>query len=1161
MRPKAIKGAGAVDYYAQLVPGQDRQEGWERAQAEGRGAVEDYYLPLGETPGRWWGAGAVQLGLEGDGHRDQMGRLLDGLDPVSGVALGQRPRPDGVRAYDLTFSAPKSVSVLAGLVGGETEREVIGAHDAAVAAALGVLEERATTRGGKNGVNRLDAGGLTALLVRHRTSRERDPQLHTHALVFAKVQGPDGRWRALDAGIVFRAQRMFGAAYQSALRSEMTVRLGVEWGPVEKGQADLVGFDEELLQAFSTRSEQVARAAGEGLSVWRDAHPGREPSERERAIIVRDGARASRPGKDHSRPGEELRVDHLAVAAGHGWDGARVSDQVLGRVTVGRGGEEVSRGEEARIAEEVLGVLAERRSVWSAEHVEREVYVRLSHRDRRDAGAQMREGQRIAGEITGGSCLDLAELAGETAGRRLDQAPGVRSVLEDGGVQRYSTRELLEQEQRIIRWFTRAAAEGGTPASPDGLARASCAGVLDAEQALAACLAAGTGRAVVIVGPAGTGKTTTLKPVVEALHADGRDVLGLAPTAVAAETLHLDTGVAAENVSMFLTLHAGGDPPPHVALRPGGSLLIDEAGMLGTGDLERVLRIAGQRDLRVVMVGDGRQLFAVGRGGMFDQAREVLPCVEFGQVYRFHEHWERPASLGLRAGRPEALTAYAEHGRIRAGNAQEIYAAMLTDYLTARQAGQSTAFSVPTNDQAQHLNQLVREQLIAAGEVNADREATVRGGQRVGVGDEIATRQNDWGLRSEHGGHVKNRHRWRVQAVGADGSLTVSDPDRGHVTLPAGYVRDSTELAYFRSTHGVQSLTQDIGGTLVDVNSGHRDVYVGMTRGRMRNTAYVVCEADQTTEQVLHAALRRDRADLGVLAVSQRLTEDLRVERQRQDAEHATAVRAPAVAVPDRLASYRRALGDQHAAWLADRARALAATAASMDQALLVSERAKLAPDAQSLDPKAAMQAGRALRDRDLAVRRAEEALAAAQALRAEAAQARGLRDRPHRQQLEQAADVQDAIARREQAGADGHTATLDRLAERGGHPGRWMKDNGEQAARWLAVQGELDARRARTIALTADRALANPPAHIRETIGDPPELVGPERGEWERLCRDLERERLERERDVDEGLSPKPDRTAQRDRQRRIDALRQQRGLPALEQGRHAESTGIERA
>jgi len=299
---------------------------------------------------------------------------------------------------------------------------------------------------------------------------------------------------------------------------------------------------------------------------------------------------------------------------------------------------------------------------------------------------------------------------------------------------------------------------------------------------------------------------------------------------------------------------------------------------------------------------------------------------------------------------------------------------------------------VATNDQAQHLNRLVREQLIAAGEVNVDREATVRGGQAVGVGDEIATRQNEWGLRAEHGGHVKNRHRWRVQAVGADGSLTVSDPDRGQVTLPPGYVRDSAELAYFRSTHGVQSLTQDVGGSLVDVNSGHRDVYVGMTRGRVKNTAYVVCEADQTPEQVLQAALRRDRADLGVLAASERLAEDLRLERQRQDAEHATAARAPAVAVPDRLAGYRRALGDQHAAWLADRARALALTAASMDQEILLSERARLAPAAQSLDRKVAMEAGRALRDRDLALRRAQGALAAAQALRGEAAQAGGLR-------------------------------------------------------------------------------------------------------------------------------------------------------------------------
>jgi conjugative relaxase-like TrwC/TraI family protein len=280
MRPKAIKGAGALDYYAKLVPAENGAEHWKQGQAAGRGVVEDYYLPLGEAPGEWFGEGAVRFGLAGEGRRDQMAALLDGRDPRDGVLLGQRPRRDGVRAYDLTFSAPKGVSVLAGIVGGETEREVIAAHDAAVKAAVGVLEERATTRAGKNGIHRLDAGGLTTLLVMHRTSRSLDPQLHTHALVFAKVQAADGRWRALDASIVFRAQRLFGAAYQSALRSEMTARLGVEWGEVVKGQAEVAGLDGELLGAFSRRSEQVARAAERRLEVWRGEHPGREPSER-----------------------------------------------------------------------------------------------------------------------------------------------------------------------------------------------------------------------------------------------------------------------------------------------------------------------------------------------------------------------------------------------------------------------------------------------------------------------------------------------------------------------------------------------------------------------------------------------------------------------------------------------------------------------------------------------------------------------------------------------------------------------------------------------------------------------------------------------------------------------------------------------------------------
>ena len=193
---------------------------------------------------------------------------MDGVDPRTGGPLGQRLRPDGVRGFDLTFSAPKSVSVLSAICGGEVERTVVDAHDRAVAAVMRAIEERATTRSGRNGVYRLDVAGLAALLVRHRTSRTLDPQLHTHAVVAAKVRSVDGRWRALDATMVYRDQRALGAIYQAALRAELTERLGVAWGAVVKGQAELVGVPEELTEAYSTRAEQVRERLARKLAAF-----------------------------------------------------------------------------------------------------------------------------------------------------------------------------------------------------------------------------------------------------------------------------------------------------------------------------------------------------------------------------------------------------------------------------------------------------------------------------------------------------------------------------------------------------------------------------------------------------------------------------------------------------------------------------------------------------------------------------------------------------------------------------------------------------------------------------------------------------------------------------------------------------------------------------
>ena len=175
--------------------------------------------------------------------------------------------------FDATFSAPKSVSVWWALTG---DPGLLEAHDVAVAAALEHLERfGATTRVRSNG-RRLhpDTGGLTMATFRQTTSRADDPQIHTHAVISAKVQTADGRWLALDARYLKRHQRMLGGLYQSVLRAELSHRYGVAWGPIVNGQAELAGVPAELLEVFSKRTAQVdAALVGEGRRVPRPRGP------------------------------------------------------------------------------------------------------------------------------------------------------------------------------------------------------------------------------------------------------------------------------------------------------------------------------------------------------------------------------------------------------------------------------------------------------------------------------------------------------------------------------------------------------------------------------------------------------------------------------------------------------------------------------------------------------------------------------------------------------------------------------------------------------------------------------------------------------------------------------------------------------------------------
>src|SRR3954453_2314926 len=216
--------------------------------------IEDYYAGGAEARGRWVGSGAVELGLSGDVAGEALRRVLAGLDPRDGLPLRAASSAVRVAAFDLTFSAPKSVSVLFGVGSSDLRAAARHAHDRAVEEAVGYLERTAAAvRRGHGGARVEPADGLVAAAFRHRTSRAGDPQLHTHVLVANLGRGRDGRWTALDGRRLYAHARAASFVYQAVLRSEITRALGLEWLPVRKGIAELVGVPEPVLRAFSRR--------------------------------------------------------------------------------------------------------------------------------------------------------------------------------------------------------------------------------------------------------------------------------------------------------------------------------------------------------------------------------------------------------------------------------------------------------------------------------------------------------------------------------------------------------------------------------------------------------------------------------------------------------------------------------------------------------------------------------------------------------------------------------------------------------------------------------------------------------------------------------------------------------------------------------------------
>lgn len=366
----------------------------------------------------------------------------------------------------------------------------------------------------------------------------------------------------------------------------------------------------------------------------------------------------------------------------------------------------------------------------------------------------------------------------------------------------------------------------------------------------------------------------------------------------AAEIAGREVGTAASTAAMIAVAHgyrwnrhgawrrlAPGEPDedgsifrgPSVdfQLSRGDLMIIDEAGMLDQETARALLTIADESNARIALIGDRYQLPAVGRGGVLDMAVQWAPeQVEMSAVHRFVKETvtasgevERTPdaaygelSLQMRRGDdPGAVfDALAKRGAIQVHSEQvDALAALAHEAATAHREGRSAAVSVGTNDEAELINQAVHDYLASTGELGTDDGLRGNDGLPIVVGSRVMTRRND----SEAG--VANRQTWTVDSMN-DGQVNLVNSDGVLRTVSAAYTRDHVHLAWAATTYGVQGVTARTGAVLITDSVDSASMYVGMTRGRIRNDAHLVADSVTAAREQWINAAERDRADLGL---------------------------------------------------------------------------------------------------------------------------------------------------------------------------------------------------------------------------------------------------------------------------------------------------------
>lgn len=934
-----------------------------------------YYAESGTPPGRFLGAGLA--GLDGGRGVDSGSEVSEkhlfrmlGMcaDPLTGEPLGRRPGrqpaplaervatqvaalPDTlseeerdaevvrieererrrqtrlsrpVAGFDLTFSVPKSISAAWALADEGTKAVIYACHQDAIARTIAYAEAGVFhSRSGTDGIAQVDIAGVMAAEFDHWDSRAGDPQLHSHVAVSNRAQSiSDGRWRTLDSRGLFKSVVALSELHEGILDDLLTGSLG--WGFDSRTRKhssvpkyEVTGVADALIAEFSTRSAAIEEEKEVLIDRFATTH-GRQPTSVEVLRLRQQATLATRPEKIH-RSLEEMS-DQWRQRAGR-----YVGDDVISWVATLRDRNDLPLLRSADLSDDmlddlgsvVLQVVAERRATFSRANLSAEVHRQLHGVRFASPDERVGTGERATNLAVASALMVSAPEVHHTPSRF--SRPDGTSRFRGKGTQVYTTQSLLDAEGRLL--------EAGRKHSAPTVGRGVIAAVCDADlagksyplsldQAVAVEAVATSGRALdVLVGPAGTGKTSTmagLRAAWEATYGAG-SVVGLAPSAAAAEALADELGIGTENTAKWLT-EIRRQPQRQAmiaelrseiaALAPsvrrarladriaglevemerwklsaGQLVIIDEASLAGTFALDELVSLAAQAGAKTLLVGDWGQLSAVEAGGAFSLLvadRELAP--ELTDVRRFEASWEKAASIELRVGDESAITTYEMNDRIRDGNREEMLEELYLAWRADVEAGKRTLMIAGDLATVVALNEWARAARVAAGEV-ATSGLEVAGGAVAGEGDRVVTRENNRRLGIGRR-WVRNGDQWVVIATNSDGSMALRRAaGGGQVVVPADYARHHIELGYASTAYRAQGATVDTAHAMVTVTTTREVLYVSATRGRESNSLYVDTAYDpdpdtshrepehQCATQVLASVLRNIGSDVAATAM------------------------------------------------------------------------------------------------------------------------------------------------------------------------------------------------------------------------------------------------------------------------------------------------------